>query len=161
MLSDRLNLGSSKEIFKAYYGTLMFNVPYHREEKNYLPGLREGTKNADIYAKYRERLENLETEVSTLLSLFAASLMYLDSKESAESLDANLLFIVGGAAAYTAADILESVFKELEAAEKRFKIRASTNSSKNIISALNDNSRNPNYSSLVLGDILLTSSYIF
>lgn len=162
MLSEKMGLSPEiTEVFKAYYGTLSFNVPYHREDGRYLPGLNENDRHAMKFAIYRNQLENLEQQVETLLSLYATSLMYLDEAEEFETdKDANILFLIGGAAAYTAADILQTILNELEK-NTHFRIKAKTNNERNIISALNDKNREPNYSNFAIENIYLTSSYLF
>ena len=45
--------------------------------------------------------------------------------------------------------------------EKRFRITASYKQDKNIITALNSSTRDPDYSTEVLKDIKLTSAYLF
>lgn len=154
------------DLFKNYYGTLVFNVPYHRDKRRkkgaqYLPGLRESDRGAERYKEQRERLEGHEKDIDRLLSLFAATFMYLDVSENAGSLDANTLFLLGGAAFQTASQILSDVLEDLEKEKKRFKVRGSLKKDKNIITALNTRNRKPDYSTLVAADIKLTSSFNF
>ena len=53
--------------------------------------------------------------------------------------------------------LLEDIKRE----EKRFRVTASYKQDKNIITALNNNTRDPNYSQEVLKNIKLTSAYLF
>ena len=54
LLSSKLNLNENIiEIFRTYYGTLNFNVPYHRDEGIYLPEIRETDKNALKFMLFR------------------------------------------------------------------------------------------------------------
>lgn len=154
------------DVFVNYYGTLAFNVEYHRDRRRrvgnqYLPGLRMTDKNAKRFAANRAHLIALEKDIETLLSMFAAAFMYLDVSEQAQGLDANVLFLLGGAAFYTASQVLTDVLEDLEREKRRFGIRASFLKGENIIVALNAQSRSPNFSRAVVNDIKLTSSFKF
>lgn len=166
MLSKTGISSYAANVFLNYYGTLGFNIAYHRDRRKkrgaqYLPGLRESDKGANIYKEQRGKLESYQKDIDTLLSLFSASFMYLDVAESAASLDANSLFLLGGVAFQTASQILSDVLAQLEKDEKRFKVNASLKTDKNIITALNASSKGAGYSDLVVNDIKLTSSFRF
>lgn len=162
-------IGISQEatnVFLNYYGTLGFNVEYHRDRRRrkgtqYLPGLRRTDKNASTFANERKRLLSFQKDIDTLLSLFSSSLMYLDVAEEGEKMDANSLFLLGGIAFQTASQILSEVLEDLEKDEKRFKMNATFKSDRNIIDALNSGSRDNNYSNMVIDNIKLTSSFRF
>ena len=154
------------DVFVNYYGTLAFNVEYHRDRRRragsqYLPGLRMTDKNAKRFAANRAHLIALEKDIETLLSMFAAAFMYLDVSDQAQGLDTNVLFLLGGAAFYTASQVLTDVLEDLEREKRRFGIKASFSRGENIIAALNAQSRSPNFSRAVVNDIKLTSSFKF
>jgi hypothetical protein len=154
------------DVFVNYYGTLAFNVEYHRDRRRragsqYLPGLRMTDKNAKRFAANRAHLIALEKDIETLLSMFAAAFMYLDVSDQAQGLDANVLFLLGGAAFYTASQVLTDVLEDLEREKRSFGIKASFSRGENIIAALNAQSRSPNFSRAVVNDIKLTSSFKF
>lgn len=154
------------DVFVNYYGTLAFNVEYHRDRRRragnqYLPGLRMTDKNAKRFAANRAHLLALEKDIEALLSMFAAAFMHLDVSDQAQGLDANVLFLLGGAAFYTASQVLTDVLEDLEREKRSFGIRASFSKGENIISALNAQNRSPNFSKAVVNDIKLTSSFKF
>ena len=149
----------AKNVFYNFYGTKEFNVPYHREGKKYLSGLRESDNGAMEYKASRQTLENCEKDIEELLSLFAASFMYMDIAEDFSLTDANVLYLVGGTAFYAASSILQQILDELEAEVKSFKITSSTTLGYNIIDALNSGKRD--YSSAMQANVRLTSSYKF
>ena len=149
----------AKNVFYNFYGTKEFNVPYHREGKKYLSGLRESDNGAMQYKASRQALENCEKDIEELLSLFAASFMYMDIAEDFSLADANVLYLVGGTAFHAASSILQQILDELEAEAKSFKITSSTTLGYNIIDALNSGKRD--YSSAMQANVRLTSSYKF
>jgi hypothetical protein len=157
---------AAADVFINYYGTLAFNVEYHRDRRRragsqYLPGLRMTDKNAKRFAANRAHLIALEKDIETLLSMFAAAFMYLDVSDQAQGLDTNVLFLLGGAAFYTASQVLTDVLEDLEREKRSFGVRASFSRGENIIAALNAQSRSPNFSRAVVNDIKLTSSFKF
>ena len=72
----------AKNVFYNFYGTKEFNVPYHREGNEYLPGLRMTDNGAHEYSNARDSLLNCESDIEALLNLFAASFMYMDVAEN-------------------------------------------------------------------------------
>jgi voltage-gated potassium channel Kch len=93
--------------------------------------------------------------------MFAAAFMYLDVSDQAQGLDTNVLFLLGGAAFYTASQVLTDVLEDLEREKRSFGVKASFSRGENIIAALNAQSRSPNFSRAVVNDIKLTSSFKF
>lgn len=164
---ERINISSyAKDVFENFYGTVNFNIEYHydgrrKEGTRYLPGLRMSDKNAKKFENERQNLLKYQQDIDNLLSLFGATLMYLDVYEDSQKLDANVLFLLGGVAFQTASQILSELLKDIKRKEKRFRITASYKQDKNIITALNSSTRDPNYSQEVLKDIKLTSAYLF
>lgn len=164
---ERINISPyAKDIFENFYGTVNFNIEYHydgrkKEGTRYLPGLRMSDKNAKRFRNERQNLLKYQQDIDNLLSLFGATLMYLDVYEDSQKLDANVLFLLGGVAFQTASQILSELLKDIKRKEKRFRITASYKQDKNIITALNSSTRDPNYSTEVLKDIKLTSAYLF
>jgi hypothetical protein len=89
--------------------------------------------------------------------------MYMDIYEGANGMDANSLYLLGGTMFQTASNILSNILKKLEMSERTgFNIRASyKQDGRNIISALNSDTRDKNYSKVVISNIELKSSYDF
>ena len=164
---ERINISSyAKDVFENFYGTVNFNIEYHydgrrKEGTRYLPGLRMSDKNAKRFKNERQNLLKYQQDIDNLLSLFGATLMYLDVYEDSQKLDANVLFLLGGVAFQTASQILSELLEDIKREEKKFRITASYKQDKNIITALNSNTRDPNYSQEVLKNIKLTSAYLF
>lgn len=163
----RINISPyAKDVFENFYGTVNFNIEYHydgrrKEGTRYLPGLRKSDKNAKRFKDERQNLLKYQQDIDNLLSLFGATLMYLDVYEDSQKLDANVLFLLGGVAFQTASQILSELLEDIKREEKRFRITASYKQDKNIITALNSRTRGPDYSKEVLKDIKLTSAYLF
>ena len=149
----------AKNVFYNYYGTKEFNVPYHKEGKKYLSGLRETDNGAQEYKVSRSNLENCEKDIEELLSLFAASFMYMDIAENFSLNDANVLYLIGGTAFYAASQILQQILDELQREEKSFRITSSTTLGYDIIDALNSGKKD--YSSSMQANVRLTSSFKF
>ena len=156
----------ARNLFLNFYGTLGFNVEYHRDRRKqsgaqYLPGIRMTDKGAEHFVRLHSQLQSYESAIEGLLSIFAATLMYMDFYKNSSNIDANTLYLLGGTAFQTAANILSTILKEIEEQERSFRIKASFKQDKNIISALNAGKRGQQYSSLVMNDIVLTSSFRF
>ena len=77
-------------------------------------------------------------------------------------MDANTLYFLGGTMFQTASNILKDILKNIDKDKHNFNIRASyKQDGRNIVTALNEGTRSPNYSQIVLGNIELKSSYNF
>lgn len=100
-----------RQVFENYFGTYNFNVPYQKKEDNYIE-TKKADESLDAGQQFntaREILDtSLQTDIDKLLSLFAASLMYLSVKETTEE-DKNTLFFLGGVSAITVATILKEI----------------------------------------------------
>lgn len=167
-LLDKIGLSQdTRNIFENFYGTLNFNVEYHVDLKKpsgarYQPGLDEDEPNAPVFALNKQHLLSLQDDIDKLLSLFSSTFMYMDIAEQGQQLDANSLYLLGGTAFQTASQILHNILDDLKGSEnKRFKVNLSSKNGRDIISALNQGTRNSDYSSSVINDIKLTSSYLF
>ena len=164
---DKINLSAdAKNIFLNFYGTVAFNVEYHVDRRKkrgsqYVSGLNLKAKNAKEFSNLRGKLLSFESDINTLLSLFGATYMYLDVAEQGKKLDANTLFLLGGVAFQTASQILSDILEDLDTNKSRFRVDMKSKESKNIIDALNSESRSPNYSDILINDIKLTSSFLF
>lgn len=168
---DQLNISpDSKEVLENYFGTKAFNIEYHVEQngaiKEYKPGLQNKQgyipKNGYIFQKDRERLLNMSNDVDLLLSVFAATLLYLDAFDASLGVDKNTLFLIGGASFQSAAAILTDIKEKIDNDAPGIHISSHQTTGKNIIDALNSGqSRNQNYSQEILKHINLTSSYKF
>ena len=164
---DKLNITSeAKNLFANFYATLNFNIEYHYEKEKsigtqYVKGIRMTDKGAEQFVQLHTKLESYQNDIDKLMSLFAATLMYMDADVLAQGMDANVLYLLGGVAFQTASNILSMVLKELEAQERSFQMKASFKTDKNIITALNSGARGQNYSNFVLNDIQLTSTFRF
>ena len=155
-------------LLETYYGTLKFNVPYHRDRRRksgqiFQPGLRMRDKNAPQYKELHEQLLGYQTQIDSLLSIFSAAFMYLDIFNFEQGGDFNSLFLIGGAAFITASSVLETVLNDLkdEVTEPHFSMVLETSSNATIIEALNSRKKDTPYTQAVLADIKLTSSYKF
>lgn len=152
----------AKNVFYNFYGTKEFNVPYHREGDKYLPDLRMTDNGAQEYSNARNSLLNCENDIEALLNLFAASFMYMDVAENFSLQDANILYLIGGTAFYSAAGILEQMLKKIEQEVNSLHVTSSITLGKNIIDALNSGlGKTGQYSSDAIKNIKLTSSYQF
>jgi hypothetical protein len=107
----RLELSESvKEMFLNYFGTYQFNVPYVKKENGSYQKADEAVgAGSEIFNPAREKLEDLQSDIDKLFSVFAASLMYMDIGEDVPKIDANILYILGGTAAITASQILDKI----------------------------------------------------
>ena len=151
----------ARNVFLNYYGTEQFNIEYHWEGDRAAPEIDMSDYRADDFVRERNRLLNLSNDIDMLLSMFAASFMYMDIFLGSQKLDANTLFLIGGTAFQTASNLLSKILDDLDQQSRRFGINASLTLDRNIISALNDGQRGKEYSNLVLDNIKLTSSYNF
>lgn len=100
-----------RQVFENYFGTYSFNVPYQKKGNDYVETKRadESLDAGQQFNTAREILDtSLQTDIDKLLSLFAASLMYLSVKETTEE-DKNTLFFLGGVSAITVATILKDI----------------------------------------------------
>ena len=153
---------SVRNIFLNFYGTQAFNVPYHREGNSYVDGAPSPiTDKFQVFQDWKNSLDENEDMIERLLSLSAAFFLYMDVYSDAADMDANTLFLLGGTTFQTAANILQTILDTIDKEERNFNIRSSYKSDRNIVSALNDNTRAPNYSQMVLDNIELKSSYDF
>lgn len=149
----------AKNVFYNFYGTKEFNIPYHREGDKYVSGLRESDMNAKTFSSARNNLLGCEKDIEELLSLFAASFMYMDVAENFNLQDANTFYLIGGTAFYAASSILNQVLNDIEKEMHSFRIKSTTTLGHNIIDALN--SKKGKYSDSMLSNIKLTSSFNF
>ena len=151
-----------KDLFLNYYGTLSFNIPYYWEKGKYKAGTPSNpTDDLKDFIKNRENLVNVKDYIEQLLSLSAAYFMYMDIYTKSSNIDANVLYLLGGKTFQTASQILSDIKDQLYQEERNFKIRASYKDDRNIVTALNENSKAPDYSSTVISNIELKSSYNF
>lgn len=100
-----------RQVFENYFGTYSFNVPYQKKGDDYIETKKadEGLDAGQQFNTAREILDtSLQADIDKLLSLFAASLMYLSVKETTEE-DKNTLFFLGGVSAITVATILKDI----------------------------------------------------
>lgn len=155
-------------LLETYYGTLKFNVPYHRDKRRkkgerFRPGLRMKDKNAPEYKDLHDQLLGYQSQIDSLLSIFAAAFMYLDAFDFSQGGDFNSLYLIGGAAFITASSVLETVLENLndETREPHFNVALEASGSNTIIDALNSGKSGSPYTDAVLADIKLTSSYKF
>lgn len=158
----------SKNLLNNYYGTLSFNVPYDYKDKKYIemqsPEDALETQNKPLYVASYNDLVNLNKDIEILLSLCASAFLYMDISYGWGQMDANTIYLVGGAAFITASSILIKILKEIEQQEKSIKFSSSYTdlaNKKNIVSALNNNRRDPNYSQAVVQNIVLKSTFDF
>lgn len=152
----------TKDLFLNYFGTLSFNVPYYIENNKYIEGVPNNpNEKLRDFISTRSILENFEDQVEQLLSLSAAYFMYMDIYEKTSGIDANTLYLLGGKAFQTASAILSNIRDQLYQQERNFKIEANYKNERNIVTALNEKTRDENYSQIVLSNIELTSSYNF
>ena len=153
-----------KNLFLNFYGTTAFNVPYHKENDKYIQGAPSGPSlKFNEFEQWSKALGGVSQGIDRLLSLSAAFFLYMDVYEGATQMDANVLYLLGGTMFQTASNILDEILQNIEKEERNFNIRASYKSegNRNIVSALNDNTRSEQYSKVVLNDIELKSSYNF
>ena len=151
---------AAKNVFYNFYGTKEFNIPYHKSGHNdYRPGIRMEDKGAKEYMSARDTLINCERDIEELLNLFAASFMYIDVAENFTLEDANTFYLIGGTALYAASSILKQVLEDLKSETNSLKISSSITLGKNIIDALNSGKKD--YSSAMIKNVKLTSSYKF
>lgn len=138
---DRLRiLGLSEEttnLVESYFRTYQFNVPYGRKDGVFVQEINE--QNSSFVSK-REELVAANRDVDILLSVFAASYMYMDIADGLKSQhDRNILYLFGGVSLKTASQLLKKVRKELKT--KNNPIYISSNLTKggyNIVSSLNN-----------------------
>lgn len=164
MLSKAWLPPSVQNVFLNYYGTVAFNVEYHHNGQSYVPGPPDdGDTRHQEFIEWSNKLGGAEEGINRLLSMCAAFFMYMDIYEGANDMDANSLYLLGGTMFQTASNILSSILKKLEMNERTgFNIRASyKQDGRNIISALNSDTRDRDYSKVVIGNIELKSSYDF
>ena len=134
---SRLGLDPSTiELFKNYYATYLFNVPYIKDGEVYYQSNKSQNKD---FNSDRNDLASIRSQIDILLSVFASSLMYMDISQGISTVDANVLYILGGTAAITASKILEKVYNDLNNNTTPIRINASLNQEGiNIVAALNE-----------------------
>lgn len=165
-----------KNLIANFYGTKHFNVGYNinpRTGKYYIDRddpLRaidsDGTNRAVIYQRTYRQLMDKSDDIEKLLAFSAATLMYMDIGDIPGNLDANNLYLLGGATFYAASNILSYILKTFKEDKdgilRAFRVHSSSSKdSHTIVDALNDNNRSPEYSKEVLKKVILTSSFNF
>ena len=155
-------------LLETYYGTLKFNIPYHRDKRKkkgtqFLPGLRMSDKNAAEYQSLHEQLIGYQSQIDSLLSIFAAAFMYMDAFDYNSGGDFNSLYLIGGAAFIAASDVLQTVLSDLdsESQNPHFSMSMSAGNNSDIITALNSGKKGSPYTESVINDIKLTSAFKF
>ena len=165
---QKTGLTDVEDLLANFYGTLNFNVPYKRVNKKYVhgePSVRSKTYQqfSTFKASYEELRANRK-QVDILLSLCASALMYMDVAKRAGSIDANSLYLIGGETFVAASEILSQILSEVDEGIRSFKVDTSFRdkaNSRTIVEALNDKNRDSNYSDLVIGGMVLKSSFNF
>ena len=168
---NTINVSNASRIaLEKYYGTKAFNVPFHIEDGIFLPGLRLQDKNgkssekAAQFKSLYEDLHNMEDDVDKCLSLFAASLLYLDAEDTALGMDRNVLFLIGGRSFQAASVILQDILEKIESDLPGIHISSYQTTGQNIIDANNSKKygeKNKDYSQDILQHVRLSSSYVF
>lgn len=165
-----------RNLIANFYGTKYFNIGYNinwQTGKYYVDidhpldvFNADGTNRADIYKETYSELVSKSRDIERLLAFSAATLMYMDIGDIPGKLDANSLYLLGGATFYAASNILNRIlelFREnKDAVFRAFRVHSSSSKdSRTIVDALNNNNRSPNYSEEVLKKIILTTSFNF
>lgn len=143
-LNRMKKLGLSMSTINAlenYFRTYQFNVPYIKETGKYIQ--RESQSNA-VFVEDRNNLTNINKDVDILLSIFAASFMYMDISDNLEGQkDRNILFLFGGGVLKTASQLLRQVRDNLKTIGNPIRITSSiSKGGYNIVSSLNNDASN-------------------
>ena len=165
-----------KSFIQTVYGTYAFNVKYKhttKRDKTSDPfkevddfGKRPTVKQ-QLFAKKQVELADYKKKVDQLFSIFAATFMFLDVYDKSKFLDLNSLFLLGIDSFTTASKILEKITKDLETSTENtssFSVSPIASEGKriNIVTALNQKSRSPDFSNLaVLPSLVFKSSFNF
>lgn len=152
-----------QNIFMNYYGTQAFNVPYYYNGETYIEGAPSNASSGFLgFEEWSKKLDGYQGAIDRLLSLSAAFFLYMDVYQGAKNMDANTLYFLGGTMFQTASNILKDILENIDKDKHNFNIRASyKQDGRNIVTALNEGTRSPNYSQVVLDNIELKSSYNF
>lgn len=154
-------------IFKQFYGTLAFNIPYYITKGG---SARAGsyhskTTQMNSFLKRRESLLNLVEQMEKIIASFASTLMYLTSDvvEKQTLTDTNSLFFVGGKTFVLVSEILTDIQKQIDQQieeEKTKSIHIGYKAKQTIVTAYNDGETSKSLSD-VAQQVQLTSSYRF
>ena len=152
-----------QNIFMNYYGTQAFNVPYYHNGDVYVEGAPSSPPPSfSSFEEWSQKLDGYQGAIDRLLSLSAAFFLYMDVYQGSKNIDANVLYFLGGTMFQTASNILKDILINIDNDKHNFNIRASyKQDGRNIVTALNEGTRSPNYSQVVLDNIELKSSYNF
>lgn len=164
-----------RNLLENYYGTWYFNIGYNIENGVFVHDqlhpldtqLPDGRDGPTVYLETYHQLETYARDIEKLMAYSAAALLYMDIARLPGQLDANSLYLLGGATFYAASNILNKILELLKSNNNallfntfRTKMGRSDDS-RTIVDALNDNTRAPNYSEKVLKKVILTSSFNF
>ena len=170
----------ASDIFESYFGMLFFNIPYTWAEGKFRKEAVKGgpwdtspnpaTQN---YLNARAMLESMEKDIEILIQILASSVMYMQM-DNINTSDANILYMVGSAAIFSAVDILKDVKKSLDNINNsNFNIEFENKNDITIVDAINSglhrkdkrskikHYQKTSYSDLTLSSILVKSSYTF
>ena len=136
---NRTNLSPSlKNLLTNYYSTKAFNVPYVLNGEKFI------AKADDLNAEFQSSakiLEDYNSQIDTLLAIFAATFMYIDvNKNFNKKTDANTLYILGASSVAVASEILSSIKAQLEGAEHSFSVSGTLPKNLTIVDVLNSSS---------------------
>lgn len=160
---DSLPDVEAKEIFKSFYGSLGFNIPYYITSKGTAAsGSRHNhSLQKASFLQRRENMLNMIPQIEKAFGAFASSLMYLAVEDNSElqNIDRNSLFFVAGKTFILASQILEDIYYYIMANEpKHITIKYSTKD--NIVNAYNNGDYSKSINE-VAESVTLTSSYNF
>ena len=163
---DDLNMLSdgAKQGIANYFSTKSFNIPYDIDKSGkYIRSAQPMESiNKQKYLNNRDKLKNLQFDVEQLLYIAATSLMYLDINENFSGKDLNFLYLIGGSAVYSAAEILEQLQKSIDT-KHSFKINEKYSlDNYTIVEAFNEKNRKAHTTTdKILEKLVLTSSFNF
>jgi hypothetical protein len=153
-----------KTTIESYYALTKFNVPYRITKvgkgKKAIAGKNKNNEKFNVFAERADKLRGMNDLVTRALSLYASSLMYINTKEVSKDIDTNSVYLVAGKGFILASEILEDILKEIESEEKSRSFHISASVSDTIISRYNAGDRTKSLAE-VIDSTELKSSYTF
>lgn len=173
----------ASDIFESYFGMISFNVPYDWEEGQFRKVAIQsekpwdthivGSNAVDVYGNAKKMLDAMEKDIQILIQLLATATMYMQL-DNINTTDANILYMIGSSAIFSAVDILKDVEESLNKMQtSNFNIEFENKNNITIVDAINTGRKitdkrgklkhysKETYSDLTLSSIVISSSFTF
>lgn len=153
-------------IFKSFYGTLAFNVPYYvtKGGKAMAGTLHNKNPNMKTFLRRREQVLALIPQMEKVMSIYASNLMFLETAETLEKqnlTDTNSLFFIGGKTFVLVSQMLQDILDYIKGETESRPIHISYSINNNIVDEYNSSTSKWLTMDEVSDRVKLTSSYTF